>query len=67
MPHRRLFAAFLCLIFAVSGAFAADSGAKLRGELPRVLDEAGPDELIPVSIVFGDQLTGRRLTDRVAD
>ena len=62
-----------CLIsFVVVLALAGDhivsangtSGAKLTGELPKVLEQAGPDELIPVSIALEDQLTGEWLRAR---
>jgi len=53
----------LVAFLSVVGA-QGDLAGKLTGELPRVLAEAGPDELIPVSIVLVDQLTGPRLTDR---
>ncbi len=46
----------------VNSCLAQDEGeAKLRGELPRVLQEAAPDELVPVYFVLADQLTGSRL------
>jgi subtilisin family serine protease len=54
----------LSLCFAGAVLPAAAEAGKLRGELPRVLEEAGSDELVPVSIVFADQLTGDRLRAR---
>ncbi len=49
-----------------AGAFGGAPSEKLAGDLPRVLEEAGPDELIPVSIILEDQLTGPRLRARAA-
>ena len=49
-----LFLAFLTFTIAFSGISAAESTAKLTGELPRVLEEAAADELIPVSIILKD-------------
>ncbi len=52
------------LLAGSTGPVAGDPSEKLAGDLPRVLAEAGPDDLIPVSVVLRDQLRGSRLTDR---
>lgn len=44
---------------------AADNAGKLTGDLPAVLDQAGPQEKIPVYFVMADQLEGGRLVARV--
>lgn len=44
----------------------AEGPAVLTGELPRVIAEATAEQLIPVSIVLKDQLTGSALTEPVA-
>ena len=49
----------VCLIPTVG--FAAEAPDKLTGELPGVLDRAAPEELIPVSVILADQLSGARL------
>jgi serine protease AprX len=55
--------AFVFSAFAEGGDTVRD---KLTGRLPEVVDRAGPDELIPVTIVLRDQLTGNSLRQRAA-
>ncbi|NJN63807.1 MAG: hypothetical protein HC882_02280, partial [Acidobacteria bacterium] len=64
----RLFVMGLLVLAGVLGAQAqsAEAASKLSGDLPRVIAEADADDLIPVSIVLHDQLTGDALR-RVAD
>ncbi|RMF72764.1 MAG: hypothetical protein D6738_10410, partial [Acidobacteria bacterium] len=64
MVRRLCLSAFVLVLLAASlgaGPAGEDTSPKLRGELARVVAEAGPDELIPVSIVLADQLEGPRL------
>jgi subtilisin family serine protease len=49
------------LIVSIVPAAVGPIEGKLTGELPQVLEQAGPDEMIPVTIVLSDQLTGPRL------
>jgi serine protease AprX len=53
----------VCTALVVVSAAAEEGGleAELTGSLPEVLAQAAPDELIPVTIVLEDQLTGEAL------
>ncbi len=46
---------------ATAAASGVDAASKLRGDLPRVLDEAAPGALVPVSLVLAEQLDGATL------
>jgi len=64
VPSLVSFLLVLVLAFTVPPAAASDGGvpsSKLRGLLAGVVERARPGELIPVSIVLADQLTGERL------
>ncbi len=65
-----LFAVLLAIVSvplaSAAGSAAAPTGAKLMGDLPAVLDAAGPGERIPVYFVLADQLEGDALRARVA-
>ncbi len=57
----------LAVLSALASAPPADpSAAKYTGELPDVMSKAAPGELIPVSIVLRDQLTGPALAAKAA-
>ena len=58
---RAAHAVVVCLCVLLTSTLALSDATKLRGDLPRVMEEAGADELIPVSIVLEEQLTGVKL------